>query len=292
MITDSRLAFLRAARMFKGLGDDVLQSLAEVAEEQEIPGDQFLFRQGDAPTDLLLVMRGAVALAATAGGKRATLIDIATSGEPLAFAAVLAGAPSLLSAYALGSAQVLRIGVAALWLLASRTPSLALALAQEQARLYRSMIEQLTDLKLRTAAQRLAAHLLKSPRLNTGADVRLAIGKRLLASQLGMRPEHLSRAFAILADHGVTTRGARVSIVDRAQTCGLRRFGARGSGCICRGHAPTSPVRTAEANPKRPGAEFGWPQLRRRSCLRSWSSPGRAPASGEPPRARLVRARR
>jgi len=38
--------------------------------------------------------------------------------------------------------------------------------------------------------------------------------KRALANLLGMRPEHLSRSFAELADLGATVEGTDVTIVD------------------------------------------------------------------------------
>ncbi len=45
-----------------------------------------------------------------------------------------------------------------------------------------------------------------------GATVTLPHEKRLLASLLGMTPENLSRAFASLADYGVTVNGPAVTI--------------------------------------------------------------------------------
>jgi CRP/FNR family transcriptional activator FtrB len=60
------------------------------------------------------------------------------------------------------------------------------------------------DLKMKTTAQRLAAHLLGLTKAEAGAaEIRLQYGKKLLASELGMQPETLSRAFLRLQPLGV-----------------------------------------------------------------------------------------
>jgi CRP/FNR family transcriptional activator FtrB len=68
----------------------------------------------------------------------------------------------------------------------------------------RGLVRQITDLKMKTAAQRLAVHLAGLAEAESGpAEIRLPYGKKLLASQLGMQPETLSRAFLKLQALGV-----------------------------------------------------------------------------------------
>jgi CRP/FNR family transcriptional activator FtrB len=68
----------------------------------------------------------------------------------------------------------------------------------------RGLLRQIMDLKMKTTAQRLAAHLVGLTKAQTGAaEIRLQYGKKLLASELGMQPETLSRAFLRLQSLGV-----------------------------------------------------------------------------------------
>jgi CRP/FNR family transcriptional activator FtrB len=83
---------------------------------------------------------------------------------------------------------------------------------------WRMAVRHILDLKCRSAAQRLAAFLLRlvdeSPRQDI---VELPIPKRHLASRVGMTAETLSRALQTIADHGLHVRGTRIIVKDRAK---------------------------------------------------------------------------
>ncbi|WP_223252211.1 helix-turn-helix domain-containing protein [Paracoccus mutanolyticus] len=67
-----------------------------------------------------------------------------------------------------------------------------------------SLGEQIKQLKVRSAAQRVAEFLLDlCPPDAEGATVALPYDKTLIAGRLGMKPESLSRAFLKLRPHGV-----------------------------------------------------------------------------------------
>lgn len=77
--------------------------------------------------------------------------------------------------------------------------------------------------KLRTGAERLANWLLQRAD-GEGADrIPLPFEKRVLSSLPGMTPEHLSRAFAVLKTHGVTSRGAVITLADRPALAAFAR---------------------------------------------------------------------
>ena len=88
----------------------------------------------------------------------------------------------------------------------------------------RAQVREITELKLKSTAERLAGFLLTLTDVTEGgAVVRLPFDKYLLAEKLGMQPESLSRAFAKLRAVGVRTEGhdRRVVITELAD---LRRF--------------------------------------------------------------------
>lgn len=87
---------------------------------------------------------------------------------------------------------------------------------RELAMAFRDMVRALADLKLRQSAERLGNFILGQDRAqNAGGEVRLRAEKRLIASLLGMTPENLSRAFGVLAAHGIAVDGQLVRITDR-----------------------------------------------------------------------------
>ena len=79
------------------------------------------------------------------------------------------------------------------------------------------MLAQMQQLKVFTGVQRLADFLLELCNQDYGpAEFSLPYDKFLLAGQLGMKPESLSRAFSKLKNFGVTTQTRDVQIVDVA----------------------------------------------------------------------------
>jgi CRP/FNR family transcriptional activator FtrB len=93
---------------------------------------------------------------------------------------------------------------------------LTTAMMRELALHWRLLVQQIKDLKLRRAPQRLASYLLT---LSGGAAGTVALpgGRRELAARLGMTPESLSRAFAELKGLGVSGRGSSVYVADAAK---------------------------------------------------------------------------
>jgi CRP/FNR family transcriptional activator FtrB len=72
-------------------------------------------------------------------------------------------------------------------------------------------------MKLRQSAERLGNLILQQDQRQGGTGhVHLKAEKRVLASLLGMTPENISRAFAVLGGHGITVNGTQVTITNRA----------------------------------------------------------------------------
>ncbi|MFN3077995.1 MAG: helix-turn-helix domain-containing protein, partial [Alphaproteobacteria bacterium] len=86
-------------------------------------------------------------------------------------------------------------------------------------------VRQVADLKLKTTEQRLADYLLGliPDRKATAATVRLPYDKKILASQLGMTPESLSRAIAKLRAVGIRSLGGALIVSDVGKLRALSR---------------------------------------------------------------------
>jgi CRP/FNR family transcriptional activator FtrB len=168
------------------------------------------------PEALHVLLDGQVALSSTAADGTIALIEVLHPIDHFVLASVLSRLPYLMTARAVTRARLLAIDAAGLLDLVEHEVQLANTLLRSVSREFRTMVRQVRDLKLRTAAQRLGCYLLARVKDGqaTRADFRLPFDKGLLAARLGCRQENLSRAFATLRAHGVETHGSRVILHD------------------------------------------------------------------------------
>jgi CRP/FNR family transcriptional activator FtrB len=207
---------LRLTPLFEGLVDRLIGALANISREARLPENQELCRQGSAPTHLHVLLEGQVALWGNAPDGSGAVVEVVRPPGYFVLATVLTRLPYLMTARTISPARMILIDVDGLHGLLSREVGLANALLHAEAVNFRSLVRQVQDLKLRTAAQRLGCYLLalaEDPEAIT-ARFRLPFDKRLLAARLGCRQENLSRAFAALRSVGVETHGSRVILHD------------------------------------------------------------------------------
>jgi CRP/FNR family transcriptional activator FtrB len=213
---ESIATMLRTVPGFAELDDSSLEHVAAGGEIAEAGAGEVLFRQGAAPEALYVLLDGTVSLTGTSADTSSTVIDILGPASSFVLANVLADEPYLMGAEAVSSAQLVRISAGQIRDLASARPAAAMAMMRAMSAELGNMTRQIVNLKVRVAAQRLAAFLLsqvKEP--STGrVDFRLPVTKGLLAPWLGCRAENLSRAFMALRAYGVETHGSRVTLHD------------------------------------------------------------------------------
>jgi CRP/FNR family transcriptional activator FtrB len=205
--------------LFENLDEGLRARVADISKAVELPPGAVLFRPGEPAASVYVIQEGMVAVNAVGADGKTTLYDVYSNrGEAFPLATSLIPEVQVAEARTLRASRLVVIDAAALRNLAASEPALAMALAQTVSRQLRHMLNQIADLKLRSATQRLAGYLVKLLHEDGGGssatDVRLPYDKRLLAARLGTRPEHLSRAFATLRGYGVRTRGSQVSITD------------------------------------------------------------------------------
>ena len=82
----------------------------------------------------------------------------------------------------------------------------------------RELVDEVEQLKARSAPQRIADFLVKQTPMTSGpARITLPYEKALIASRLGIKPESFSRALGKLAELGVVVDRDSVSIDDVAR---------------------------------------------------------------------------
>lgn len=202
--------------LFERLSSGTQQRIEAITREISAEPGQVLSHQGAMPEVLHILLEGQVALSSTAADGTTALVEVLHPIEHFVLASVLTQLPYLMTARTVTRCRLLEIDTHGLLRLVEHDASLANTLLRSVSREFRSMVRQVRDLKLRTAAQRLGCYLLARVKDADAekADFRLPFDKGLLAARLGCRQENLSRAFATLRAYGVETHGSRVILHD------------------------------------------------------------------------------
>jgi CRP/FNR family transcriptional regulator, transcriptional activator FtrB len=205
-----------AVPLFERLDASLLERIDAITEQMTAEPDHVLSEQGAMPECLHVLLDGQVALSSTATDGTTAVVEVLHPIDHFVMASVLTRLPYLMTARTVTRCRLLAIDAAGLMDLVEHEAPLANSLLRSVSREFRTMVRQVRDLKLRTAAQRLGCYLLA--RVKDGeavkADFRLPFDKGLLAARLGCRQENLSRAFATLRAYGVETHGGRVILHD------------------------------------------------------------------------------
>src|SRR5579863_4994864 len=202
--------------LFERLEPSLREQIEAVTEVLAVGPNHVLSHQGAMPEFLHVLLEGQVALSSTAADGTTALVEVLHPLDHFVLASVLSRLPYLMSARSVSACRLLAIDAAGLLAIVEREASVANVLLRSVSREFRTMVRQVRDLKLRTAAQRLGCYLLARVKDGsaTRAEFRLPFDKGLLAARLGCRQENLSRAFAALRSYGVETHGARVILHD------------------------------------------------------------------------------
>lgn len=210
----SDLPQVRELGLFESMSAESFESLMRAAYLQTFPAQLELITEGDPADFLYVVIEGSVELFAKSNGREATMSIVRPVGTFI-LAAVLKDAVYLMSARTREKSRVLLIPSENVRTIFREDAGFARAIVVELANAYRSVVKEYKDLKLRSAVERLANRLLRFHEdQGSNGSLELPDDKRILASQLGMTPENLSRAFNTLKPYGVEVDGATVRLND------------------------------------------------------------------------------
>lgn len=178
-------------------------------------GDRIL-AAGKIPDRLCIILSGMVELCGTVRDAECGVL-LLNRGDLIFPMALLHEEPCLTSATALTRSKVLMLHRRAVREQAQSNPALALALTRVIGAQFRMAVRHIIDLKSRSAAERLAAFLLRFVDRSDEQNVDLPFTKATLASRLGVSRETLSRTIQVVADNGIVLRGTRIIVRDRTK---------------------------------------------------------------------------
>ena len=219
---EADLNLVRRPPLFADIESVHFEQLVNGAFLQSFPRRLELIREGNLPDFLHIVVEGSVELYGMLGDHE-TALAVLQPHRTFVLAAVVRDEVYLTSARTLAATRILMIPADAVRSVFDKDAAFARAVVSELASRYRDLVRGLKSNKLRTSLERLANYVLVQAPKRGKAAFELPLEKRTLASLLGMTPEHLSRALAQLALHGVAVSGQTITITDRAR---LQRLAA------------------------------------------------------------------
>jgi CRP/FNR family transcriptional activator FtrB len=202
MPASSTLALVRETELARRVGDAVMTRLINGSVVQILPPRAILFEEGAVPEFVHLILSGRVGLVASGGTAQEAVIEIFGAGSLLVVPAVILSLPYLVSGVVLAEAKIMLIRAEVFRRALDEEPLLARAVVDMLARHWRLLIEQIKDLKLRHAPERLAQWLLREVDAQGSDLIRIGEPKRVIARRLGMSPESFSRGIAALEETG------------------------------------------------------------------------------------------
>lgn len=206
-------------------GPAAARALLAAAQPFSVLRRDVIFAPEVQPEALFLLLEGSVGLAMQGADGGLGLLDILGAGECFLMPAVLLDGPWPFGAEALAPSRLLRIPNEAFRSIMAQDAKLTEASLQQLAKQWRGLADQLLEMKLTKASERVAHFL--TGRLMPGGRVAMPEPRAAIAARLGMTPESLSRVMHGLEAAGlVRLQGRRVEVPDAKAL----NQGARASG--------------------------------------------------------------
>ena len=187
-----------------------MRALLGDATVETHPDGHILFSRAAMASSFFILLDGHVELFLDEGGRKRVL-EMAKPAALLGEAALFVDGLYPVSARVIGSATLVVVPARHFLDMLDNRFDLARRMLGSMSMRLRGLVGQITGLKLKSTAQRVAGFLLGLSRVSEGeAVVRFPYDKRLAAEHLGMTAESLSRALLRLADLGVVSRADNV----------------------------------------------------------------------------------
>lgn len=214
-LSDANLRLLDRHPLFMGLKLETRKQLLSEARLRDYPRGHGLFLQGEPAESFFFIISGWIKLYRVTPGGDEVVLRIMTRGESFADAAIFDSGVYPVSAQVAEDARLVVIPALSFLRRLKEEPELAFKMLASLSAHMRFLVQQLEQLKGRTASQRVADFLLQLCDGESGEiRIRLPYDKLLIAARLGIRPETFSRALSDLRHVGIRVQGREVVVPD------------------------------------------------------------------------------
>ena len=194
---------LLCSRIFAGLPAADISEISSFSLVRNLEKNEYLFREGEPCEGFFLVQRGVINVHRVSAAGKVQVIHVFHSGDSFAEAALLSGERYPATARALTSSRVIMVPKDPFVALLRKRPELALRMLASLGAHLRKVVALLDDLTLKDAEARCIHWLLRhcpDPEGSTPAEIRLEHPKRIIAAELNITSETLSRTLARLRE--------------------------------------------------------------------------------------------
>lgn len=209
---------LRQCRLFSGLPEVDLADVADACSLRAFSKGEYLFHEGDKATGFYVVQTGVINVHRITPEGKEQIICLFRPHESFGEATLATIETYPANAMAVEASQVLIVRKPEFKALFLRKPDLALRMLASMSLHLRHLVELLEGLKGRQIETRLAAWLLRHREAGGSAGsavIELPVSKKILAGELGVTSETLSRTFARFRDEGlISVNGKRITLLN------------------------------------------------------------------------------
>jgi CRP/FNR family transcriptional regulator len=194
---------LRGCQLFMGLPASDISTIGSLVIPKQLEKGDYLFREGDRSEGFYVVQKGAINVHRVGPGGKEQVIHIFRPIESFAEATLATEGGYPADARATESSTVLLVPKRDFVDLLRKRPELSLRMLGSMSQHLRVIVGLVDDLTLKDIETRLANWLLKQcprPVSNGAVEIKLDRTKRVLAAEMGITSETLSRTLAKFRD--------------------------------------------------------------------------------------------
>jgi len=217
MTDDLTRQILRRVPLFRSLGDESIERIAQRTVLRRLSKNTLLFREGEACSGLYIILDGSIRIyRSTPDGQEQTLI-VEGPKKTLAELPLFDNAPYPASARAAEDSRVLFLPLNEFRRLYHENPEIADAIILDLGRRIKRLVRLLERISLKSVPARVAAALLEEAEAagaaHDGGTFALPFTQEELATELSTTRESVSRAISELRDSGALAKdGTKLKI--------------------------------------------------------------------------------
>lgn len=215
------MASLRQSRIFRDLPHEDIAAIAEGCVIRSLQKGEILFREGQPAEGFYIIQLGQIGVYFVTPDGREQMFAVFRAPESFGEAALVKVDTYPANAVALEFSRVILVRKGPFRDLITHQPRLALEMLASMSMHLKELLRLLQNSRGRQIESRLAEWLLQqSPAAAAGcpAVFALPVAKKVIASQLGVTSETLSRTFARFRDEKILrVAGAKIFVLDGAR---------------------------------------------------------------------------